>query len=163
VLGPVHDQHGDAVTPRASLIARVGELPALAANVWMGGAHTPHGEDITVEGLAAAWLLDCAGDMPAAHRSAAGRWIACVFPDLDGHPLRFARIQELATEAATAVRHGHTTDLYIVCQHGMNRSGLVTGLVLRELGLSGPDALERILAARPGALSNVAFRRLVLG
>jgi hypothetical protein len=45
----------------------------------------------------------------------------------------------------------------------MNRSGLLTGLLLRELGLSGTLALERILGARPGALSNEAFRRLVVG
>ncbi len=161
MLGPTHDDHATSDLPRASLVVRAGELPSIAANVWMGGAHTLVGESIDVESLTTAWLLDCAGDMPHGHRTAAARWIACVFPDLDGYPVRFERIQELVVEAAGAVRHGHA-DLYVVCQQGMNRSGLVTGLVLRELGMEGNEALERILAARPGALSNQAFRRLVL-
>lgn len=163
MLGPVDEGHGAHEPPRASLIARAGERPALAANVWMGGAHTWVGEEIAAERLRGAWLLDCAGDMPRAHCDAAARLIACVFPDLDAHPGRFERIQELASEAAAAVREGHATDLFIVCAQGMNRSGLVTGLVLRELGVPGDEVLERILLARPGALSNQAFRRLVLG
>jgi protein-tyrosine phosphatase len=44
----------------------------------------------------------------------------------------------------------------------MNRSGLVAGLLLRELGIEGAEAVERIRAARPGALSNLHFREMLL-
>jgi hypothetical protein len=45
----------------------------------------------------------------------------------------------------------------------MNRSGLVAGLLLRELGMAGTAAVDRIVLRRPGALSNVAFRTIVAG
>jgi protein-tyrosine phosphatase len=49
-----------------------------------------------------------------------------------------------------------------MCQHGMNRSGLVTGLLLRALGIGPRETVERIRLARPGALANDAFRLMVL-
>jgi hypothetical protein len=51
----------------------------------------------------------------------------------------------------------------MMCTHGMNRSGLMTGLILRELGMPGPEVVARISAARPGALSNLWFRQLLEG
>jgi protein-tyrosine phosphatase len=49
-----------------------------------------------------------------------------------------------------------------MCQHGMNRSGLVSGLILRGLGMDPRETIERIRLARPGALAN-DFRRILLG
>jgi protein-tyrosine phosphatase len=49
-----------------------------------------------------------------------------------------------------------------MCTHGMNRSGLVTGLLLRSLGIEGREAIDRIRMARPGALSNQHFHNMVL-
>ena len=49
-----------------------------------------------------------------------------------------------------------------MCTHGMNRSGLVTGLILRSLGIGAPEAVDRIRLARPGALSNLHFRDMLL-
>jgi protein-tyrosine phosphatase len=43
------------------------------------------------------------------------------------------------------------------CSGGFNRSGLVAGLILNELGVSGAEALARIRARRPGALFNETF------
>lgn len=158
---PAHRHHHDA--PRASLLSPAGELATTA--IWMGGAHTPHGHPIALKGLASAWVIDCAGDMPAAYRAAAGRWFSRVFPDLDHVPPAFAAISGLADEVAALIeaKAGAPSHLYVVCQHGMNRSGLVAGLVMRRLGLDGAAAVDRITAARPGALSNQAFRRIVVG
>ncbi len=44
-----------------------------------------------------------------------------------------------------------------MCQHGMNRSGLVSGLILRSLGVDPESAIQRIRKARPGALANDGF------
>jgi protein-tyrosine phosphatase len=49
-----------------------------------------------------------------------------------------------------------------MCQHGMNRSGLVTGLLLRGMGVAPREAVDRIRAVRPGALANDHFRLMVL-
>jgi protein-tyrosine phosphatase len=40
---------------------------------------------------------------------------------------------------------------------GFNRSALVAGLILCELGYTGPDAVSRLRARRPGALFNDTF------
>lgn len=153
--GPAH------ALPRASLLAPPGELTPAA--IWMGGAHFVHGELIDLHTVASAWVIDCAGDMPPAYRQGAARWFARVFPDLDAIPPTLAAIRSLVDEVVENLQRQDAAPahLYVVCQHGMNRSGLVAGLVLRGLGLRGPESVERILSARPGALSNQAFRRLV--
>jgi hypothetical protein len=149
--------------PRASLLAAEGEVGNAA--LWMGGARTPMGEPIAVEALARSWIIDCAGDMPHDYRKAAGRWFAYVFADLESVPARLARLRDIVREVGAAMATGNGApprDVFVVCQHGMNRSGLVAGLLLCELGLTGEAAVERIVSARPGALSNLTFRRLVL-
>jgi protein-tyrosine phosphatase len=40
---------------------------------------------------------------------------------------------------------------------GYNRSALVAGLILCELGFTGPDAVARLRERRPGALFNERF------
>ena len=51
--------------------------------------------------------------------------------------------------------------LYVFCNQGMNRSGLMVGRILRALGLAGEEAFCCITMHRPGALSNLTFARLV--
>lgn len=149
--------------PRASIVAMSGEL--CASEILYGGAHTPHGNDVLLEGLERAWVIDCAGDMPRIYRERAERWYARVFPDLDGDVPALPRLRELVGELAVHLQAGNGAPdrLYVMCQHGMNRSALVAGMLLRELGLGGDEALGRLVSARPGALSNHAFRRIVEG
>ena len=150
-------------TPRASLVLTAGELGS-CSNIWMGGAHSHRGDEILHEALGGAWLIDTAGDMPTEHRAAALKMIACVFVDSEGVPSPFWRIEQTVEDAMNAAR-GESgpapTDIYVVCQHGMNRSGLVTGLLLRQLGLEAGEAIDRIRRQRPGALSNHTFERLL--
>jgi hypothetical protein len=40
---------------------------------------------------------------------------------------------------------------------GFNRSALVAGVILHELGMPGPDVVSRLRARRPGALFNECF------
>ncbi|MEP7215913.1 MAG: protein-tyrosine phosphatase family protein [Anaerolineaceae bacterium] len=153
----------NAPTPRASLVLTAGELGS-RSNIWMGGAHSHRGDEIRHEALGGAWLIDTAGDMPTEHRAAALRMIACVFVDSEGVPSPFWRIEHTVAAAVNAAR-GESgpvpTDIYIVCQHGMNRSGLVTGLLLQQFGLGAGEAIDRIRLHRPGALSNQTFERLL--
>lgn len=150
--------------PRASLVLGAGELANVHTEIWMGGAHTPLGEEVTAIGLAASWLIDCAGDIERSYREATGRWLACVFPDLEGPILASNRIEEVVSESLGAILDGNGTAperIYVMCQHGMNRSGLVSGLILRGLGFEPREAIERVRAARPGALANDAFRQML--
>jgi hypothetical protein len=50
--------------------------------------------------------------------------------------------------------------VYVMCQQGMNRSGLLAGLILRALGVDAEAALAAV-ATRPGALTNQTYARLV--
>ncbi len=66
-----------------------------------------------------------------------------------------AKLRAIAQLAASLVREGHTVLSH--CSGGFNRSGLVAGLILTELGVSGAEALARVRARRPGALFNEIF------
>lgn len=151
--------------PRASLVLAVGEGSNPATEVWMGGAHSHVGEELRHEGLAASWVIDCAGEIDASYREATGRWLACVFPDLDGPLASSNRVHDVVRTALESVRIGDAPPperIYVMCQHGMNRSGLVAGLILRGLGIPARETIDRIRFARPGALANDHFRLILL-
>lgn len=130
----------------------------------MGGAHSLTGEPLHVTALGHAWLVDCAGDLPPTYRAAAAEHFACVFSDLEVLTLPSRHILPLVDRLAASLTDGTNApaSLYVMCTHGMNRSGLLTGLLLRRLGLAPEAAIERIRRARPGALSNESFRRFIL-
>lgn len=69
-------------------------------------------------------------------------------PDLD-------RLHGIAELGARLVRSGQPVLSH--CGAGFNRSALVAGLILVELGWKGPDALRRLRERRPGALFNETF------
>jgi hypothetical protein len=152
-------------TPRASLVLAAGEALNPETEIWMGGAHSLIGEALERPHLGASWVIDCAGDMERSYREATARWLACVFPDLDGPLASSSHVERTVREALDAVLLGNGTApkrIYVMCQHGMNRSGLVSGLILRGLGVDSREAVDRIRLARPGALANDHFRQLVL-
>ncbi|MGD9932795.1 MAG: hypothetical protein AB7T37_03670 [Dehalococcoidia bacterium] len=149
----------DVDQPRADLVVTHG---AHAARLWMGGAHALRGEAIEIETARRSWIIDCAGDVENAYREAAGRFLPIVFLDVEEQPSAFNRIREIASEvAARLALHEPGQSAYVLCTHGMNRSGLVTGLVLRELGYGPEETVRLIRAARPGSLSNHTFVRLL--
>lgn len=150
-------------TPRATLLLSAGTLAGVHTGIWMGGAQSRFGDEILVESMAQSCVIDTAGEMPSEFRSGTGLWVPCVFTDLDSVPPHMDRIYATARRVADAIRRGEGAPdaVYTVCQHGMNRSGLLAGLLLRELGMSGSDAVALIVAKRPGALSNLTFRGLI--
>ncbi len=158
---PLPQQH--AIPPRASRIVAPGDLPGLTSAIWMGGARSLHGEPLHPELLRTSWLIDAAGDLPPPFRAAAAAHIPCVFSDLEVLTLPSRHILPLVDRLAAAVTDaaGAPSAVYLMCTHGMNRSGLLAGLLLRRLGLHADDVIERIRAARPGALGNASFVRLI--
>lgn len=69
-------------------------------------------------------------------------------PDLD-------RLHGIAQLGARLVRSGQPVLSH--CGAGFNRSALVAGLILVELGWSGAEAVKRLRERRPGALFNETF------
>ena len=170
--------HRPDPVPRASRIW-ASDAPWAPTELWMGGADSLHGELISPEDLHDAWVVDLAGDMPPGHREACACWLPRVFVDVEQVPHGYERLVALAESIAACITGAGTPGsgdaarddgwphpaepparLYIMCQQGMNRSGLLAGLVLRALGVSADDALAAI-ATRPGALTNQTFVRLI--
>ncbi len=65
------------------------------------------------------------------------------------------KLRAIARLAASLISDGHRVLSH--CGLGYNRSALVAGLILVELGLPGRAAVERLRARRPGALFNEGF------
>ena len=156
--------------PRASHIIVPGR-DGLPAELWMGGAYSLHGDPLLLDDFAGACVIDVAGDLSAAYQAACGLWLPCVFADFEEEPPVYARLTSLARSIAACLTGAEAGDgwehptippsrIYLLCNQGLNRSGLITGLILRALGVPADDTLAAI-ATRPGALSNRTFVRLV--
>jgi len=153
--------------PRVTRIATI-HARETERSLWMGGTESLLGEPLHPAALARALVVDCAGDLPRYLREQALLYVPCVFNDLDVPPAALPRLESLATHLATILRGDMTPEatgavarVYILCQAGMNRSGLLTGLVLRALGEESATAIARIRTARPGALNNAAFVHII--
>ena len=162
--------HPRVSEPRASRIPILGRDDC-ATELWMGGADSLHGDPIAPEDLRDAWVIDLAGDMPEEHRAACACWLPRVFADVEQVPQSYAELCALAESIAACITGAPRDDgwphpdapprrVYVMCQQGMNRSGLLAGLILRALGVSADDALTAI-ATRPGALTNRTYAELI--
>jgi protein-tyrosine phosphatase len=67
------------------------------------------------------------------------------------------------TSRAALRAYQHGKRVLITCHMGRNRSGLVMGLVLMQLGYTSAQAIALIRSARKGALSNAHFRGVLHG
>jgi protein-tyrosine phosphatase len=65
------------------------------------------------------------------------------------------RMRAIAKMAAALIAAGHRVLSH--CGLGFNRSALMAGLILTELGMTGPQALGRLRERRAGALYNETF------
>ncbi|HZQ36503.1 MAG TPA: hypothetical protein VFD32_11255 [Dehalococcoidia bacterium] len=165
-MNEVTAHSSDQNEPRASRID-LPHLPGVGTQIWMGGSQSLVGEPVAPADLGDAVVIDCAGDLPHAHRAAARRYIPCVFLDAEREPTSYPRVAALVHELATAIGAAEANAdaapqrIFVFCQYGLNRSGLVTGLLLRALGGSAADVMRGVQLARPGALNNLTFGRLI--
>jgi hypothetical protein len=77
------------------------------------------------------------------------------FPIFDEELPNLEKLEAVAELAARLIRSGHRVLSH--CGMGFNRSALMAGLTLCRLGMSGPEAVRRLRACRPGALFNDVF------
>jgi len=77
------------------------------------------------------------------------------FPIYDEELPPLARLHAIGAMGAHLIRHGHGVLSH--CGMGFNRSALVAGQILYNLGMRGPEIVQRIRERRPGALFNDVF------
>jgi protein-tyrosine phosphatase len=100
-------------------------------------------------------VIDLEGDLDHCIPTVPGQCLYIYFPILDeALPLQ-SKLRGVAKLGASLVRDGHVVLSH--CGMGFNRSALVAGLILNELGMSGKDVVSRLRERRPGALFNSTF------
>jgi protein-tyrosine phosphatase len=121
------------------------------------GSAPPSGEDIPFDVIVLA-----AQEYQRSYQAPPGRKV--MYVPLDDGPkpdaIERARIHAAAREIAEYVRAGRR--VLVTCWQGRNRSGVLAGLALVELGLPPHRAIRRIRSYRNG-LTNNYFRDMVGG
>jgi hypothetical protein len=100
-------------------------------------------------------VFDMEGGLDQCIPSAPGACLYIYFPIFDEELPNLARLEGIASLGAHLIRSGHRVLSH--CGLGYNRSALVAGRILQQLGMPGPRVLERIRERRPGALFNDVF------
>jgi ADP-ribosyl-[dinitrogen reductase] hydrolase len=121
---------------------------------------SPHIEDwalLEAPGIRVVFDLD--GGLDHGVPTLPGHTLYIYFPIHDGEVPDRDRLHALAVMGAALVRAGQAVLSH--CGAGYNRSALLAGLILVELGWSGAAALERLRERRPGALFNEEFAAYV--
>jgi protein-tyrosine phosphatase len=97
-------------------------------------------------------IVDLEGALDAGIPSGDGTLLYLYYPFEDESVPDPAMVDPLSAFLAELYRAGHR--LLIHCRLGFNRSPLMAGAVLHQLGWSGSDAVKRLRERRPGALFN---------
>ena len=102
-------------------------------------------------------VIDLEGDLDACIPTAVNRCLYVYFP-IDDDDVELpceTKLRAVAKMGASLVADGHRVLSH--CGMGYNRSALVAGMILVELGMPGVVAVDQIRARRPGALYNDRF------
>jgi hypothetical protein len=132
-----------------------------ASRVWKGlyqGSFPRPGRTVAKAGFTT--LILCAEELQPRSREYPG--IECVaHVAIDDGELTKEELERALTGAGCALEtlaKGHR--VLVTCAAGLNRSGLVTALVMHGLtGMSGKDCVEHVRKHRSGALRNESFVR----
>ncbi len=118
-----------------------------------------HAEGIAVVALLGKWQPErVPGNVRVIHAPLADR------DDMDLGEIERTKIvaHEVATDFVACLARGQ--DVLSSCAAGLNRSGLVSGLVLVRCGMTPELAIETVRKMRsPYALTNALFRKIIHG
>jgi hypothetical protein len=100
-------------------------------------------------------VVDLEGELDHCVPTLPGHVLYVYFPIYDEGLPDLGRLHGVARLAASAYRAGECVLSH--CGMGFNRSALVAGLVMVELGATGVEAVARLRERRKGALFNTIF------
>lgn len=136
-------------------------LVPVRPGLWQAPAPTPGRDGTYLENPGVRYdlivsLTSWGSDAPHGALRQGGRFVWV--PMVDGPEVPATEIRLLAAEIASALREG--AEVLVHCDAGLNRSGVVVGRTLLELGVPVEEAISSIRAARgSSALCNHWFVR----
>ncbi|HSK76980.1 MAG TPA: dual specificity protein phosphatase [Thermoanaerobaculia bacterium] len=102
-------------------------------------------------------VIDLEGELDHGVPTIPNHILYIYFPIYDEDLPDMAKLLAVARLGASLVRSGHRVLSH--CGMGFNRSALVAGLILMDMGMSGPEVVSHLRSKRPGALFNEVFAR----
>ena len=105
-------------------------------------------------------VIDLEGDLDHGVRTIPNHVLYVYFPIYDEDLPDIPKLRSVARLGAELVRSGHRVLSH--CGMGFNRSALVAGLILLEMGMSAEEVVRHLRAKRPGALFNENFANYLL-
>ena len=112
-----------------------------------------------VESHAIDTIIDLEGGLDHGVPTVPNQYLYIYFPIFDDDLPNLNKLHAVAVLGAKLVREGHRVLSH--CGMGFNRSALVAGLILHELGMPGAAVVARLRERRPGALFNDRFAAYV--
>ena len=101
-------------------------------------------------------VIDLEGNVDHGVPTVPGTILYVYLPLHDDYELpNLVKLRAVARLGADLYRQGYKIVSH--CGMGLNRSALMAGLILHELGWSGSDAIRRLQERRAGALYNEVF------
>ncbi len=112
-------------------------------------------DDVAQQGIDV--VIDLEGGLDEGIPNVPNRCLYVYFPieDDDQQLPNLSKLRAIARMAASLIAEGHRVLSH--CSMGFNRSALLAGLILMELGMSGPHAVVRLRERRAGALFNEMY------
>lgn len=106
-------------------------------------------------------VIDLEGELDHGVPTIPNHILYVYFPIYDEDLPDMAKLIAVARLGAALVRSGHRVLSH--CGMGFNRSALVAGLILMDMGMSGPEVVRHLRQKRPGALFNEVFANYLEG
>jgi protein-tyrosine phosphatase len=100
-------------------------------------------------------VIDMDGDVDSGVPTVPNQCLYIYFPILDEDLPDLDKLHAIGNLGASIIKSGHRVLSH--CGMGFNRSALVAGIILNELGMPGPEVVSRLRSRRPGALFNDVF------
>jgi len=100
-------------------------------------------------------IIDMEGGLDIGVPTIPNQYLYIYFPIYDEELPNLPKLRAVGKLGASLIQSGHR--ILSHCGMGFNRSALVAGLILVELGMPGPDAVKRLKSRRAGALFNEVF------
>jgi len=105
-------------------------------------------------------VIDLEGDLDHGVPTIPNHVLYVYFPIYDEDLPDIPKLHSVARLGAELVRSGHRVLSH--CGMGFNRSALVAGLILLEMGMGAEEVVRHLRAKRPGALFNENFANYLL-